>query len=118
VIDDEVEAGIDIQTYHPKIADIKHKYLSEEEQLFFNNDPQLLTLAWSAKEAVYKWNGKRGVDFIGHLPIDVFEKRDDNYNIIIYFKSKKMPKMVLVENIMTIDFTCTYVGHAQDWAIY
>ena len=26
-------------------------------------DPQMLTLLWSCKEAVYKWYGKGGVDF-------------------------------------------------------
>ncbi len=118
VIDPIEEAGIDIQTYHPNIGNIQHKYLSAEEQLLFDNDPKLLTLAWSAKEAVYKWNGKRGVDFIGHLPIDVFDNNTPKKNIIIYFKSKKMPKMVLVENVITDEFTCTYVSHAQDWAIY
>lgn len=32
-------------------------------------DEKTITAAWSAKEAAYKWNGRRGVDFIEHLPI-------------------------------------------------
>jgi phosphopantetheinyl transferase len=118
VIDPYEEAGIDIQTWHPRIEQIQHKYLSAEEQELFKNDPKLLTLAWSAKEAVYKWNGKRGVDFIEHLPIEVFNKNAPNLNITIYSKANKMPRMVFVENIINTYFTCSYVVFAQDWAIY
>ena len=118
VIDPYEEAGIDIQTWHPRIAQIQHKYLSADEQSMFGNDEKLLTLAWSAKEAVYKWNGKRGVDFIEHIPIEVFHNQPPNYNMTIYFKANKMPQMVLMENIINTDFTCSYVVSAQDWAIY
>jgi phosphopantetheinyl transferase len=118
VIDPYEEAGIDIQTWHPRIEQIQHKFLSEEEQILFEQDPKLITLAWSAKEAVYKWNGKRGVDFIEHLPIEVFHNKAQNYNMTIYFKSSIMPKMISIENIIDIDFTCSYVTNSQDWAIY
>jgi phosphopantetheinyl transferase len=118
VIDPYAPAGIDIQTWHPRIGIIQHKFLSAEEQLIFDNDPKLLTLAWCAKEAVYKWNGKRGVDFIEHLPIDFFNESTGIYDMIIYFKSSVMPKMVFIENVIDVDFACSYVIRAQDWAIY
>jgi len=118
VIDPLAEAGIDIQTWHPRIGDIKHKFLSADEQGLFNDETELLTLAWTAKEAVYKWNGKRGVDFIEHLPIEQFYNVKDKYEMVIYFKLKKMPQMVFVENLITTDFACSYVYKAQDWAIY
>ena len=118
VIDPYEEAGIDIQTWHARIEQIQHKYLSAEEQALFQNDPKLLTLAWSAKEAVYKWNGKRGVDFIEHIPIEVFHNQPPNYNMTIYFKANRMPQMIFIENIISADFTCSYVVAAQDWAIY
>lgn len=118
VVDPYYEAGIDIQTWHARIERIQHKFLSAEEQILFQNDPKLITLAWSAKEAVYKWNGKRGIEFIEDIPIDVFHNRPPNYNMTIYFKSKIMPKMISIENIINTDFTCSYVTNAQDWAIY
>jgi phosphopantetheinyl transferase len=118
VIDPYSEAGIDIQTWHPNIERIQHKFLSSEEQEMFQNDPKLLTLAWCAKEAAYKWNGRRGVDFIEHLPIEYFAGKEEKYQVTIYFKSSKMPKMIFIENIINIDFACSYVIRAQDWAIY
>jgi phosphopantetheinyl transferase (holo-ACP synthase) len=118
VIDPYEEAGIDIQTWHPNIQRIQHKFLSPEEQEMFQNDPQLLTLAWCAKEAAYKWNGRRGVDFIEHLPISFFANKPENKEIIIYFKLSGMPKMIVIENIISIDFACSYVVKADNWAIY
>jgi phosphopantetheinyl transferase len=118
IVDVREEAGIDIQTWHPRVADIKHKYLSEEEQELLKDDDRFLTLAWSAKEAAYKWNGRRAVDFIKHLPIETVRERGDHYDIVIYSKANIVPKMIFIENIITIDFTCSYVMGAQDWAIY
>ena len=118
VIDTYNEVGIDIQTWHPNIGRIQQKFLSPEEQELFKNDPKLLTVAWCAKEAVYKWNGKRGVDFIEHLPIEYFNQRGQNSEIAIYFKLSKMPQMIFIENEINIDFACSYVSKAEDWAIY
>lgn len=118
VIDPYSEAGIDIQVWHATIERIQYKFLSPEEQDLFKNDPQLLTLAWTAKEAAYKWNGRRGVDFIEHLPIENFSRGQDKNHITIYLKSKIMPKMVFIESIINTDFSCSYVTNAQNWAIW
>lgn len=118
VIDPRNEAGIDIQTWHPRITDIQHKFLSDEEQAMFRNDPKLVTMAWCAKEAAYKWNGRRGIDFIAHLPIAFFSGRPEKSEIAIYFNLSEMPQMIFVENSITTDFACSYVTRAQDWAIY
>ena len=114
-LDPVLEAGIDIQTWHPTIDRIKHKYLSEEEQDMLRHDSRLFTMAWCAKEAAYKWHGRRGVEFIEQLPIVDFSQ---NYDMKIYFKMTKMPQMIFIENIINTDFACSYVAGAQDWAIY
>jgi len=114
-IDPDNDAGIDIQTWHPGIENIKHKYLSDEEQQMLRNDPRLFTLAWCAKEAVYKWNGRRGIEFIEELPIVHLGKDND---INIFLKTKKIPQMIYLESIINADFACAYVDRAQDWAIY
>ena len=115
IIDPVLEAGIDIQTPHPRIENIKHKFLSEEEQDMLKQDARLLTLAWCAKEAAYKWNGRRAVEFIEELPIAFFQ---DNENLMIYSKLKKRPQMIFIESILNTDFICSYVAKAQDWEIY
>jgi len=112
VIDPRSEAGIDIQTWHPNIGRIKHKFLSLREQELFGQDEQMITLAWCAKEAAYKWNGRRGVDFIQHLPVSACCKIEDKYRISIILNYNEKQNLVLTDNIINTDFACSYViGH-------
>jgi 4'-phosphopantetheinyl transferase len=109
IIDNRHEAGIDIQTWHPRIGQLQYKFLSPSEQQLFGNDPQLLTLAWSAKEAAYKWVGRRGVDFIGHLPIHNFQKSGKIYKMSILNNLFENKELIFIESIITIDFSCSCV---------
>lgn len=103
------ECGIDIQTWHPRIQKIQHKFLSAEEQKLFNNDTKLLTIAWSAKEAAYKWQGRRGVEFIDHLPIISTEFNGSNHNIIINLRLCTPFKVLLIEGLVDEAFACAFV---------
>jgi hypothetical protein len=82
VISEQEECGIDIQVWKSSIGEVAYMFLSEKEMALCRlavfepgeaaagaPDARLLTLAWCAKEAAYKWNGRRGVNFIADLPI-------------------------------------------------
>ena len=60
--------GIDIEQTTQRVEKIKHKFLHPEELLFVQAHPAdqqipILTLLWSAKEAMFKWWGRGDVDF-------------------------------------------------------
>lgn len=110
VVDDSREAGIDIQTWHPRIQQIQHKFLSDKEQQIFQNDSRLIILAWCAKEAAYKWNGRRGVDFIEHLPIVKFDNKPDEINIDINLNVPDLHKKLFISNVLSDDFACSYIS--------
>lgn len=69
------QVGVDIELIKPKISVIKHKFLSDEEL----NWPQMadnlngLYVCWCAKEAIYKWHGKKGLAFKRDMCIQPFE---------------------------------------------
>jgi len=107
------ECGIDIQTWHPRIQKIQHKFLSAEEQKLFKDDTQLLTMAWCAKEAAYKWQGRRGVEFIEHLEIISVEKTGANYNIVINLKLNAPSRVLSIENLMEQAFSCSFVVNCR-----
>jgi len=104
MVSNSVECGIDIQTWHPRIEAIQHKFLSPQEQLFFQNDVSLITLAWSAKEAAYKWLGRRGIDFIEQLPITHFSEKDKEYQFIIQTKTTESTYPVSITGKIEADF--------------
>ena len=72
------ETGLDIQEYTPKIDRIHHKFMREDELLFppkESNRLDWLLIHWGAKEAIYKWHGRRRLDFRKHMKIFPFECR-------------------------------------------
>lgn len=111
IVSPYVEAGIDIQCWHPRMGELQHKFLSPDEQKYFNNDSRLITLAWSAKEAAYKWQGRRGVEFIDHLPITSYGINEYNYDFGISLQLT-VPKLdITAQGIVRQDFACAYVIH-------
>ena len=109
VVSPYVECGIDVQVWHPRMQLLQHKFLSPREQQFFQNDPKLITMAWSAKEAAYKWQGRRGVEFADHLIIDEYVPHEKIYNIMFYLQLTH-PKMHLeTQCFLDQQFACAYV---------
>lgn len=82
--------GVDIEVPHPKIERIQHKFLSENELHILTdtgkNRDAMLTMAWSIKEAVFKWYGLGGVDFIGDIQIENVMKTAEGYTVPCKFK--------------------------------
>jgi phosphopantetheinyl transferase len=78
--------GVDIEIPHPKIERIQHKFLSDDEkniiqEIEFLAHPEFfgLTMAWSIKEAMFKWYGIGEVDFKKHLQINVIHKTQNTF---------------------------------------
>lgn len=67
--------GIDIEKVSPRIFRLSEKFLSLEECIgqADRSSAETLTLYWSAKEALYKKDGKKGLIFKEDLRIDPFE---------------------------------------------
>lgn len=67
------KVGIDVQLFNTKILGIVAKFASEKEQKVPRNlnDLQWFTLLWAAKESVYKWHSKGGVDFKEQIKISM-----------------------------------------------
>ncbi len=61
--------GVDIERIREKVLGIRHKFLSEEELVFCGQDMERHIRLWAAKEAVYKWHGKKELDFKMHLHV-------------------------------------------------
>jgi len=73
------DCGIDIEKITPKIERIKHKFLNNID---LENVISLehLIIYWGAKEALYKYYGKKEVLFIENLFINNFNKSNNKFN--------------------------------------
>lgn len=78
--------GVDVERISMKVDKVKHKFLSAGEQELVNNiqaaskneSYTFLTMAWSIKEALFKWYGAGELDFIDDMHIE--EMYFDNNN--------------------------------------
>lgn len=90
IVSTENRVGVDIEVPHPKIERVKHKFLSENEMALLSSagadKRQLLTMAWSVKEAVFKWYGEGEMDFIRHMEIVNVEKNSEGYKTACQMK--------------------------------
>lgn len=64
--------GIDIERWRNSLLKIKPRFLSTEEMEFYVTQDKLL-LAWTAKEAVYKAAGCKGLDFANGISLPLSE---------------------------------------------
>ncbi len=78
IVSTEHPVGIDVETVEHRVLKIRHKFLTEREEIMLIkdcptlSDIQRLTLAWSAKETMFKWLGENGIDFKEHLMLNAF----------------------------------------------
>lgn len=66
--------GIDIEKVSARIQKVEDRFLSDTERLDLQPDDKLdkLCIYWCAKEALYKFHGRKEIDFRKHLLIDHF----------------------------------------------
>ncbi len=105
------EQGIDLQCWTPKVEKIKGKFLSLSEMELCKAHPQGLLLAWTAKEAAFKYLNKQGVDFIQDLPISTFSVINENIYIIINHNTNNDSIQIFIKSLIFNDFAFSYVDH-------
>jgi phosphopantetheinyl transferase len=63
----ERRVGVDVEEINDRILRVQHKFMSEKDEEAFQStaftNTERATICWTVKEAVYKLQGKSGVDF-------------------------------------------------------
>lgn len=72
----DMAVGIDLDYIREKVVRLGPKFLDVSEMDFLNNDPELHTTAWSAKESIFKCQGKRGVSLKDNIILEPFSVND------------------------------------------
>ncbi|MCY7411266.1 MAG: 4'-phosphopantetheinyl transferase superfamily protein [Chitinophagales bacterium] len=69
------QVGIDIEKIDSKIERIKNKFLRDDELQIIStaHATEHKFVYWCAKESLYKWYGRKQLDFKEHLFIEPFE---------------------------------------------
>lgn len=70
----EMPVGIDLDFVRDKIVLLGPKFLDPSEIDFLGHDPLLYTIAWSAKETIYKCQGRKGISLKQNILLKPFTK--------------------------------------------
>jgi len=70
----EMPVGIDLDFVREKVVKLGPKFLDPSELAFLAKDPLLHTIAWSAKETIYKCQGKKGISLKQNILLQPFTK--------------------------------------------
>lgn len=68
----DTPVGIDMDFIREKILKIGFRFLDQSELDFLEKDPLHYTMAWSAKESIFKCQGTRGVSFRENILLEPF----------------------------------------------
>jgi phosphopantetheinyl transferase len=102
IVSTQNRVGVDIEIPHPKVERIQHKFITETEKNVLDkinaNDYNILTMAWSIKEAMFKWQGIGEVDFKKHMQIEAINKTTTGFVAHCIF-CKETPIHLQVYNI-------------------
>lgn len=82
ILNEKENCGIDIEKISSKVERIKHKFLNEDDLKIITTHEHL-TLFWGAKEALYKYYGKKEVLFIENLFIKDFTDQKNSLKGVI-----------------------------------
>ena len=65
----DVPVGIDVERISQRVQKIKNYFLRDEELELLGEENEALILAWSAKESIFKWYGKKSLGYKSQLCI-------------------------------------------------
>lgn len=100
--------GIDIEPCRQKLWRIAHKFLDEQERAIIEDSLDKLTLAWVAKEAIYKLYGKKKLSFKDNMQILPFEPAPKGSFITQLIQAQDAP----------IDFEIFYQKYNNNYIAY
>lgn len=110
IVSSRHRVGVDIEYVTPRMQQIRQKFLAAEELAFLQQYEvltqhylQLLTVMWSAKEAIYKWYGLGNLDFRRHMRLNgplVFHSANEWIQIPFAFSKEHQVDLEVVAKIM------------------
>jgi phosphopantetheinyl transferase len=100
IVSSNKRVGVDVELITQRVGKIKHKFLHPTEVRFVNSQLinqhiNLLTLLWSAKEAMYKWYGLGEVDFSEMMRTFPFQINDSGEIEAVFMKGSLQKKLTL-----------------------
>lgn len=111
--------GIDVELLTPRVEKIKHKFLHPHELAMLKQTAAdtitVLTLLWSAKEAMFKWWGNGEVDFSEVLRIHELPEKSSGILKTSFVKQETYP--LILHYQLFGNLTLVWTGENNEYEI-
>ncbi|MCH7410104.1 4'-phosphopantetheinyl transferase superfamily protein [Belliella sp. DSM 111904] len=100
--------GIDLDYVRDKVVNLGPKFLDSSEMEFLQSDPLRYTMAWSAKESIFKCQGKKGISLRENILLEPFSESDSIIKGKIYhsdFSDHHYQVKIEVSGDMVLSYT-------------
>ena len=102
--------GVDIESYRPKILNIKSKFISIKESYFMkSSDIEVITRLWTCKEAIYKCITKNKLSFKKDIVLEEFDMQAKFGRGKVYLKGKIIPINLHFSNFKNHHLTLSHL---------
>lgn len=93
--------GVDVEPIKDKVQRIADKFLTERELQLIGvpRSSENLIAAWSIKEAIYKWYGKKKLSFKQNIQLQKLSLQSTQAEVLFTVDNQKESKEVNIENI-------------------
>ncbi|HEY6978566.1 MAG TPA: 4'-phosphopantetheinyl transferase superfamily protein [Chitinophagaceae bacterium] len=107
LVSSDHRTGIDVEMVSGKIRKVMHKFMHENDLLYLNGSYlydlsplHLLTIVWSAKEAVFKWYSLGEIDFKEYMQLNgVIIFHNDQLQLPFVFKKDALIPLMICSKI-------------------
>lgn len=102
--------GVDIEFLHPKILNIKSKFINVKENYFMKSDNiKLITRLWTCKEAIFKCIYENKLSFKKNIVLEKFDIQSTFGQGKVYLNDKIIPINLHFSNFENHQLTLSYL---------
>ena len=102
--------GVDIEFLHPKILNIKSKFINVKENYFMKSDNiKLITRLWTCKEAIFKCIYENKLSFKKNIVVEKFDIQSTFGQGKVYLNDKIIPINLHFSNFENHQLTLSYL---------
>ena len=102
--------GVDIEFLHPKILNIKSKFIHIKENYFMKSDNiKLITRLWTSKEAIFKCIYENKLSLKKNIIVEKFDIQSTYGHGKVYLKGKIIPINLHFSNFENHQLTLSYL---------